>query len=572
MNPTDEYILDAFKQQGLLSGEMVAEITTEVEAEGESLVGDKELAVMNGVLAKTGMPETEVVNFLASELNMDAVDLAQVNPTEDIISLLTPEWARKYEAFPIGATGAEIEIVFGNPLDQDGYDNLTHLLGKTINPKVAYRGSVLAAIDEAYGAAEDRKMKDFFSGMGDEEIEIGDGVKPEDVSEEDAPIIKYVHSVIKDALEMRASDIHMEPLEKKFRIRFRVDGKLREQQDPPKRLQPSIISRTKLMANVSLAEKRVPLDGRINVKVGEKVIDLRVSTLPTVHGESIVMRILDKESLSLGLPQLGFFSDDQSTFEKVIALPDGIFLVTGPTGSGKSTTLYSALNVINKPDRKIITVEDPVEYEVAGINQVQVRTEVGMTFSAALRSMLRQAPNIVMVGEIRDLETAEIAINASLTGHMVFSTLHTNDAPSSVSRLIDMGVKPFLVSASLRAALAQRLVRSICQGCKEPYQPSNNELNILGVTEEQASTASFMHGAGCAKCGGSGFRGRKGVFEIFVVNQEIEEMIYHNVSIVDLRKKAREMGMRSMREDGFRKVLAGVTTLDEVLMVTTAEE
>ena len=572
MNPTDEFILDAFKQQGMLTEEVLAEIISEVESEGDSLVGDKDLAVMNGVLAKTGMPEGEVVNFLSSEMNMDAVDLTQVNPTEEIINLLTAEWARKYEAFPLGATGAEIEIVFGNPLDQDGYDNLTHLLGKTINPKVAYRGSVLAAIDEAYGAAEDRKMKDFFGGIGDDDIEIGDGVKPEDVSEEDAPIIKYVHSVIKDALEMRASDIHMEPLEKKFRIRFRVDGKLREQQDPPKRLQPSIISRTKLMANVSLAEKRVPLDGRINVKVGEKVIDLRVSTLPTVHGESIVMRILDKESLSLGLPQLGFFSDDQSTFEEVIALPDGIFLVTGPTGSGKSTTLYSALNVINKPDRKIITVEDPVEYEVAGINQVQVRAEVGMTFSAALRSMLRQAPNIVMVGEIRDLETAEIAINASLTGHMVFSTLHTNDAPSSVSRLIDMGVKPFLVSASLRAALAQRLVRSICQNCKEPYTATGNELNILGVSEDQASSASFMHGTGCAKCGDSGFRGRKGVFEIFVVNQEIEEMIYHNVSIVELRKKAREMGMRSMREDGFRKVLAGVTTLDEVLMVTTAEE
>ena len=571
MNPTDEFILDAIKQQGMLTEEALAEIISEVESEGDSLVGDKELAIMNGVLAKTGMPETEVVNFLSSEMNMDAVDLAQVNPTEEIINLLTAEWARKYEAFPLGATGAEIEIVFGNPLDQDGYDNLTHLLGKTINPKVAYRGSVLAAIDEAYGAAEDRKMKDFFGGIGDD-VEIGDGVKPEDVSEEDAPIIKYVHSVIKDALEMRASDIHMEPLEKKFRIRFRVDGKLREQQDPPKRLQPSIISRTKLMANVSLAEKRVPLDGRINVKVGDKSIDLRVSTLPTVHGESIVMRILDKESLSLGLPQLGFFSDDQTTFEEVIALPDGIFLVTGPTGSGKSTTLYSALNVINKPDRKIITVEDPVEYEVAGINQVQVRTEVGMTFSAALRSMLRQAPNIVMVGEIRDLETAEIAINASLTGHMVFSTLHTNDAPSSVSRLIDMGVKPFLVSASLRAALAQRLVRSICQNCKEPYTATGNELNILGVSEDQASSASFMHGTGCAKCGDSGFRGRKGVFEIFVVNQEIEEMIYHNVSIVELRKKAREMGMRSMREDGFRKVLAGVTTLDEVLMVTTSEE
>ena len=572
MNPTDEFILDAFKEQGILSDETLAEITAEVESQGNSLIGDKDVAIMNGVLEKTSMPEAEVVNFLAGELNMEAVDLSTLNPTAEVVSILTPEWARKYEAFPIGATGSEIEIVFGNPLDQDGYDNLTHLLGKMINPKVAYRGTVLAAIDEAYGAAEDRKMEDFFGNAGADDIEIGDGVKPEDVSEEDAPIIKYVHSIIKDALDSRASDIHMEPLEKKFRIRFRIDGKLREQPDPPKRLQPSIISRTKLMANVSLAEKRVPLDGRINVKVGEKSIDLRVSTLPTVHGESIVMRILDKESLSLGLPQLGFFSDDQTTFESVIGLPDGIFLVTGPTGSGKSTTLYSALNVINTPDRKIITVEDPVEYEVAGINQVQVRTEVGMTFSAALRSMLRQAPNIVMVGEIRDLETAEIAINASLTGHMVFSTLHTNDAPSSVSRLIDMGVKPFLVSASLRAALAQRLVRSICQNCKEPYTPSANELSILGVSEDQASSATFMHGAGCDKCGESGFRGRKGVFEIFVVNQEIEEMIYHNVSIVELRKKSREMGMRTMREDGFRKVLAGVTTLDEVLMVTTAED
>ena len=253
-------------------------------------------------------------------------------------------------------------------------------------------------------------------------------------------------------------------------------------------------------------------------------------------------------------------------------MPDGIFLVTGPTGSGKSTTLYSALNAINKPDRKIITVEDPVEYEVAGINQVQVRSDVGMTFSAALRAMLRQAPNIVMVGEIRDLETAEIAINASLTGHMVFSTLHTNDAPSAVSRLVDMGVNPFLVSASLRAALAQRLVRSICQNCKQPHTPGASELGILGINEEQAANANFMIGAGCAKCSDKGFRGRKGVFEIFVVNSEIEEMIYHNVSIVELRRKAREMGMRSMREDGFRKVLAGVTTLDEVLMVTTEEE
>ena len=572
MNPTDEFVLDAFKAQGLATDELIAEIRTAVDSKPDEEQEDKDLAVMNELLSRTGLPEEEVANFLSTELSMETVDLSQANPTEEVIALLTPELARRYQAFPLGANGAEIEIAFGNPLDEQVQQDLEFHLKKTVNPRVAYRGAVLHAIDEAYGSAEERKMHDFFEDISEEDIEIGDGVRPEDVSEEDAPIIKYVHSVIKDALEMRASDIHMEPLEKKFRLRFRVDGKLREQPDPPKRLQPSIISRTKLMANASLAEKRVPLDGRINVKVGNKVIDLRVSTLPTVHGESIVMRILDKDSLSLGLPQLGFFSDDQSTFEQVITMPDGIFLVTGPTGSGKSTTLYSALNEINKPDRKIITVEDPVEYEVAGINQVQVRADVGMTFSAALRAMLRQAPNIVMVGEIRDLETAEIAINASLTGHMVFSTLHTNDAPSAVSRLVDMGVKPFLVSASLRAALAQRLARSICQNCKQPYEPSASELSLLGVTEDQVGSANFMEGAGCEKCGNNGFRGRKGVFEIFVVNAEIEEMIYHNVSIVELRKKAREMGMRSMREDGFRKVLAGITTLDEVLMVTTAEE
>ena len=571
MNETDEFILDAFKQQGLANDELIGQINEEVNAIPDGEAHDKDLAFMNILLEKTGMPKEEVLGFLSAELNMESVDLSQVEVSEDIISILKPEWAKQYEVMPLGQNEVEAEITFANPLDPDAIDTLSTLLGKSINPKLSYRGDILKAIDDAYGNAEETKLNDFFEGM-EGEIEIGDGVRPEDVSEEDAPIIKYVHSVIKDALERRASDIHMEPLEKKFRVRFRIDGKLQEQPDPPKRLQPSILSRTKLMANVSLAEKRVPLDGRINVKVGDKVIDLRVSTLPTVHGESIVMRILDKESLSLGLPQLGFFSDDQEVFEDVISMPDGIFLVTGPTGSGKSTTLYSALNAINKPDRKIITVEDPVEYEVAGINQVQVRTDVGMTFSAALRAMLRQAPNIVMVGEIRDLETAEIAINASLTGHMVFSTLHTNDAPSAVSRLVDMGVKPFLVSASLRAALAQRLVRSICQNCKQPYSPNSSELTVLGINEEQAANANFMNGAGCKNCGDKGYRGRKGVFEIFVVNPELEEMIYHNVSIVELRKKAREMGMRSMRNDGFRKVLAGVTTLDEVLMVTTEEE
>jgi len=573
MNATEEFLTEAFKDQGLVTQESIEQILAEAKAQTDSENrADDGVEFFNLLLAQLGLSKDEVVNFLGAELSMPTTDLSTLSLTPEVLSLLPAEHARFYEAIPLGTDGSSIDIVLGNPLDHDTIDNLSHLLGKPLNPSVAYRGDVLDAIHKIYGLDEKEKEKDFFDGLGQGDIEIEDNVRPEDVSEEDAPIIKFVHSVIKDALEKRASDIHMEPLEKKFRIRFRIDGKLIEQPDPPKRLQPSILSRTKLMANVSLAEKRVPLDGRINVKVGQKVIDLRVSTLPTVHGESIVMRILDKESLSLGLPQLGFFSDDQTTFERVINMPDGIFLVTGPTGSGKSTTLYSALNAINKPDRKIITVEDPVEYEVPGINQVQVRTEVGMTFSAALRAMLRQAPNIVMVGEIRDLETAEIAINASLTGHMVFSTLHTNDAPSAVSRLVDMGVKPFLVSASLRAALAQRLVRAICQNCKGPYEPTSAELAVLGITEEQASGATFMKGAGCGKCGDKGYRGRKGVFEIFEVNQEIEEMIYNNVSIVELRNKAREMGMRSMRNDGFRKVLAGITTLDEVLMVTTEEE
>jgi type IV pilus assembly protein PilB len=573
MNATEEFLTEAFKDQGLVTQESIEQILAEAKAQTDSENrADDGVEFFNLLLAQLGLSKEEVVNFIGAELSMPTTDLSTLSLTPEVLSLLPAEHARFYEAIPLGTDGSSIDIVLGNPLDHDTIDNLSHLLGKPLNPSVAYRGDVLDAIHQIYGLDEKEKEKDFFDGLGQGDIEIEDNVRPEDVSEEDAPIIKFVHSVIKDALEKRASDIHMEPLEKKFRIRFRIDGKLIEQPDPPKRLQPSILSRTKLMANVSLAEKRVPLDGRINVKVGQKVIDLRVSTLPTVHGESIVMRILDKESLSLGLPQLGFFSDDQTTFERVINMPDGIFLVTGPTGSGKSTTLYSALNAINKPDRKIITVEDPVEYEVPGINQVQVRTEVGMTFSAALRAMLRQAPNIVMVGEIRDLETAEIAINASLTGHMVFSTLHTNDAPSAVSRLVDMGVKPFLVSASLRAALAQRLVRAICQNCKGPYEPTSAELAVLGITEEQASGATFMKGAGCGKCGDKGYRGRKGVFEIFEVNQEIEEMIYNNVSIVELRNKAREMGMRSMRNDGFRKVLAGITTLDEVLMVTTEEE
>jgi general secretion pathway protein E/type IV pilus assembly protein PilB len=325
------------------------------------------------------------------------------------------------------------------------------------------------------------------------------------------------------------------------------------------------------MSNMSIAEHRIPQDGRIQTQVMGKSIDLRVSCIPTTHGESIVMRILDKEGLKLGLAELGFFTDDQQTFERLIGLPDGILLVTGPTGSGKTTTLYSCLHFINRPDRKIITVEDPVEYILAGINQVQVNESVGLTFAAALRSMLRQAPNIIMIGEIRDLETASIAINASLTGHLVFSTLHTNDAPSAVTRLIDIGVKPFLVASSTRAIMAQRLVRKVCKRCAAPYTPTPNELRILNIDAAQAGSATFLKGRGCGDCNKTGFRGRMGIFEIFVVDDEARKLIYEKAPASVLRLRAREMGMRTLREDGCRKVLAGLTTPEEVIRTTLAD-
>ena len=385
----------------------------------------------------------------------------------------------------------------------------------------------------------------------------------------DAPIIKLVNSIIVEAFKMRASDIHLEPLAKTFRVRYRIDGVMHEVKSPPKKLQASIISRLKIQSNMSIAERRIPQDGRIQTKVGGKTIDLRVSCIPTNHGESIVMRILDKEGLRLGLAELGFFSDDQQTFERIIGLPDGILLVTGPTGSGKTTTLYSCLNFINRPDRKIITVEDPVEYQLAGINQVQVSETVGLSFAMALRSMLRQAPNVIMLGEIRDMETASIAINASLTGHLVFSTLHTNDAPGAVTRLIDIGVKPFLVASSTRCLMAQRLVRKICKRCGEPYQPEESELKSLNI-DPSAAGANFRRGKGCNECS-NGHRGRMGIFEIFVIDDEARKLIYEKVPASVLRTRAREMGMRTLREDGARKVLAGLTTPEEVIRATVGD-
>jgi general secretion pathway protein E/type IV pilus assembly protein PilB len=507
-----------------------------------------------------------------------APDLVNARITGETLEMVPRAVAARHRLLPLGRDGHKLRVAIADPLDTDGIDALGYIVKMPIEPMVATPEDIAAAIDRFYGkdaSSIDDLLKDLSvtGGGGDAAAvttEPEAGVDPTN-TDADAPIIKLVHQIILEAINRRASDIHIEPLEKRFRVRYRIDGVLIEVENPPKRLQLSIISRLKIMANISIAEKRIPQDGRIQIGAGGKQLDLRVSSLPTAHGESIVMRILDKEGLTLGLPELGFLSDDAAVFERLITLPDGILLVTGPTGSGKTTTLYGCLHFINKPDRKIITVEDPVEYQLNGINQVPVRHDVGMTFASALRAMLRQAPNIVMVGEIRDLETAEIAINASLTGHMVFSTLHTNDAPGAVTRLIDIGVKPFLVSTSLRAVMAQRLVRKICKHCKRPYHPDAKEIRSLNINPAQAVNATFAKGDGCADCNATGYRGRMGIFEIFTVNEEIQKMIYEHVGTAKLRERARALGMRTMREDGARKVTSGLTTIEEVVSITVGD-
>ena len=571
MTTADDFVIQFIQDKGLVSADAVAAARTalgEVSADKniDTLTLEK-LVELNSVTWKA------ITGALGTEFDMEVIDVSQVAPAEDILKLVSKEQAEKLNLLPLQMGGAELQVAVADPLDTDSIDSLSRSLKLTLNPRLAQPDELRKAIARCYsGGQMNVSYEDVFGKTGDgtdPNLELPQGG---DVKEDDAPIIRYVNSMIVDAIKRKASDIHLEPLEKRFRVRFRIDGVLQEMKGPPKRLQAAIISRLKLMADASLAEKRIPQDGRIQAKSGGKDVDLRVSILPTVYGESIVMRILDKEGLRLGLPELGFFADDQAVFQGLIGGSDGVFLVTGPTGSGKSTTLYSALNYVNLPDRKIITVEDPVEYQMAGINQVQVKRDVGMTFAAALRAMLRQAPNIVMIGEIRDLETAEIAVNAALTGHMVFSTLHTNDSVSAVTRLVDIGVKPFLVSAALRGALAQRLIRRICQSCAQPYTPSHKELISIGMTEADLKGATPMKGAGCPKCGDRGYKGRRGVFELFVVTEEVQQMVYSGASLVELRRKARQAGMRSMREDGIRKVGSGMTTIEEVLGATVATE
>ena len=569
MAEKDDYLADILVDLGFVSAEKVAETRREAQAAG---VGVVDLLVANKVVRPA-----DVTQAKASHFGAEVVNLSELKIADDVIAAIPRNIARKYRVVPIYKHGTSITVAIADPSDLDTIDSLTHLLQAEISLQVASESDIEAALSKYYaergsGVATDPRLQAVIEDLTRDHVELeaaaaGDGA----VVEADAPLIKLVNSIIVEAFKMRASDIHLEPLSKTFRMRYRIDGVLHEIKAPPKRLQAAVLSRLKIQSNMSISEHRIPQDGRIQTSVGGKLIDLRVSCLPTNHGESIVMRILDKEGLRLGLPELGFFTDDQQTFERLIGLPDGILLVTGPTGSGKTTTLYSCLHFINRPDRKIITVEDPVEYLLSGINQVQVSEAVGLTFSMALRAILRQAPNVIMIGEIRDLETATIAINASLTGHLVFSTLHTNDAPSAVTRLIDIGVKPFLVASSTRGLMAQRLVRKVCRQCASPCLPTEAEMRTLGLDVAGLQGATFLKGKGCQNCSNTGYRGRFGIFEIFVIDDEARKLIYEKVSSSVLRTRAREMGMRTLREDGVRKTQAGLTTPDEVIRATVGD-
>lgn len=576
MAEKDDYLIDILVDLGFVTPDKVAELRSEAQSAG---VGVVDLMLANKVLRPADVTQAKAAHFGA-----EVVNLSEIKVPDDVIAAVPRHIARKYRVVPVYKHENSLTVAIADPSDLETIDSLTHLLHMDISTQVASDADIEAALGKYYadrgggGAAGGRReaapeLANAIKELTEEHVEVNlQAMEDGGTVDADAPLIKLVNSLIVDAFKMRASDIHLEPLAKKFRLRYRIDGMMHEMKSPPKRLQAAIISRLKIQSNMSISEHRIPQDGRIQTNVGSKLIDLRVSCLPTNHGESIVMRILDKEGLRLGLPELGFFTDDQQTFERLISLPDGILLVTGPTGSGKTTTLYSCLHFINRPDRKIITVEDPVEYVLAGINQVQISEAVGLTFATALRSILRQAPNVIMIGEIRDLETASIAVNASLTGHLVFSTLHTNDAPSAVTRLIDIGVKPFLVASSTRALMAQRLVRRVCKQCTAPYTPTEDEMRLLGLNPSNTQGATFMKGKGCQNCNNTGHRGRFGIFEIFVIDDDSRKLIYEKVSSSVLRARAREMGMRTLREDGIRKVLGGLTTPDEVIRATVGDD
>ncbi|MDH3254685.1 MAG: type IV-A pilus assembly ATPase PilB [Acidobacteriota bacterium] len=534
-------------------------------------------------LVKLGLlGDEELVEFLSQRYGVPAINLNEVEIDESIIKIIPPDVARKYTILPVSKAGARLTIAMVDPTNVFAMDDIKFMTGYNVEPVVTSEAALRDGIDKYYGSThsiELKKVMEDIADTDDADLEVLDDDDDLDLAEleqqsEEAPVVRLVNIILTDAIKRGASDIHIEPYEKEYRVRYRIDGILYEMMRPPLKLKEAITSRVKIMAKLDIAEKRLPQDGRIKIKtkLGNKIkdLDFRVSVIPAIFGEKIVLRLLDKDNLMLDMTRLGFEEEPLRRFEQAIFRPYGMVLVTGPTGSGKTNTLYSALSRINTPEVNIMTAEDPVEFNIGGINQVQMKEQIGLNFAATLRSFLRQDPNIVLVGEIRDFETAEVAIKAAMTGHLVLSTLHTNDAPSSINRLMNMGIEPFLVASSTHLVVAQRLVRRICSNCKEPYEVPPQALHNIGFSKDEVKSLQMFRGRGCDTCSGTGYKGRVGLYEVMDIEEDIKELILSGGSAYELREKSIENGMLTLRHSGLQKIRDGVTSIDEVMRETVA--
>ena len=536
---------------------------------------------LGAALVKLGMMSDEdVTNFLSKQYGVPAINLSYFEIDPAVVKLVPVDTAKRYQILPLSRVGASLTIAMVDPTNVFAMDDIKFMTGFNIEPVVASEAAIAAGIEKAYGENQQQELDQVMQSMaelGDADVELQNEQQEMDLADleraaDEAPIVKLVNIILTDAVKRGASDIHMEPYEKEFRVRFRIDGVLQNIMSPPIKLKDAITSRVKIMAKLDISEKRLPQDGRIMLKVNlagkKKTLDFRVSTLPTLWGEKIVMRLLDKENLRLDMTKLGFESESLVKFEKAILKPYGMVLVTGPTGSGKTNTLYSSIARLNTPETNIMTAEDPVEFQLGGVNQVQMKEQIGLNFAAALRAFLRQDPNIILVGEIRDFETAEIAIKAALTGHLVLSTLHTNGAPETITRLMNMGIEPFLVATAVHLICAQRLVRRVCSECAEVIEVPQQTLIEEGFTPQEAKTVKIKKGKGCTTCNNTGYKGRCGLYEVMEVDDEIKDLILVGASSLELKKKAIERGMLTLRRSGLVKVMQGVTTLEEVARET----
>lgn len=550
----------AVENHGLADDEML-------KAAMNQLVDESAQSLKQALVQMNFAREEDILDAIASDMGMERIDLDEVDFTPELINTVSEDIVQKYRVIPVRVSEDEVWLALADPSNLRAIDDLSKVLGKTVIGMIANEEQIDKIIESYY---QDDDYSKIYEEMAESESPTG----PRDYSSIDLDeerddaekplVVRFVDLLFKQAVYERASDIHIEPAKTGLRIRFRIDGVLQDVPSPPPQWQNAIVSRLKVLANLDLAEKRIPLDGRIKLNIPGKKLDLRVSTMPTIFGETVVMRILDASSVMMGLEDVGFLPVMISRFKELIRSPNGVILMTGPTGSGKTTTLYAALSTLNTPEAKICTLEDPVEYQIAGINQVQIDADAGLTFPMGLRAVLRQSPDVILVGEIRDLETAENAIRAALTGHLVFSTLHTNDAPSATVRLIDMGIKPYLVASSLQAVLAQRLARRICANCKQAYRPKPEEIALLQYDPEDYQDVDFFYGDGCDRCGTTGYRGRTAIHEVFVIDAELRRRIIRSEASSRLKRYALAHGMHTLRMDGWEKVLMGQTTIAEI--------